>query len=88
MRRGPSIEFNVARKRLAKAVSELCLEERDDFVKIRGSFFAGANSPVGRRMAREEEEMLDLERLEGWLMCAWCHAWNKWGAFSPSNKHQ
>ena len=53
------------------------MEEREDFVKIRGSFYAGANSLVGRSIAREEKERRKLERLEDWLRCAWCNAWNK-----------
>ena len=77
----PQVELqcNAARKRVAKTVKELCLEEREDFVKIRGSFYAGANSPVGRSLARRaEEKRLELERLEGgWLRCAWCDAWNR-----------
>jgi hypothetical protein len=65
------------RKNVTKALKTLTDENRCDFVKHKGSYYAGADSKVGHMLDQEAETAREVEKRRGWLVCAWCGDWNK-----------
>merc|ERR1719481_2144954 len=45
--------------------------------KQKESYYAGADSQVGKELDAKEAERKRLKELENWYQCAWCHGWIK-----------
>ena len=63
--------------RFKTVLDQLEKDNREDFVKIRGSYYAGADSKVGKELAEKGAEAKILEDLKNWYQCAWCEGWIK-----------
>merc|ERR1712126_735017 len=60
------------KKRLKEVLEKLTQQKRSDFAKIKESYYAGADSQVGKEPDKKEAEKKRLKELENWYQCAWC----------------
>jgi len=66
------------RKSVGTALKALEASNLPNFGKVGGSYHAGADSAVGRRIAEEaaEAKVKEERELAGHILCPWCQTWN------------
>ena len=66
------------RKSVGTALKALEASNLPNFGKVGGSYHAGADSAVGRRIAAEaaEAKVKEERELAGHILCPWCQTWN------------